>query len=218
MAEPSTDPETTPDGDAILTGEAGGELDRVQDTLLRLTQLVEGARSMPLSASCVLNRSEVLGLLDELRVGLPSAIGEARELLGDRVGVVAAGRRQAGELLEQARAERERLVSEATVLDEAEQRAEQLLEVSHEQAEAMRREVEDYVDGKLATFEVVLTKTLEAVHRGRSQLDGSSSMTSLAPEVPARSLGETDYPEDAPRTGSEREDEDDREDPADSSR
>ncbi len=216
MAEPRTDLENTPEGDALPTGEAGGELDRVQDTLVRLTQLVEGARSMPLSASCVLNRSEVLGLLDELRVGLPSAIGEARELLGERVGVVAAGRRQAGELLEQARTEQERLVSETTVLDEAEQRAEQMLEASREQAEAMRREVEDYVDGKLATFEVVLTKTLEAVHRGRSQLEGSSTMASLAPEVPASSLGEITYPEDA--FDSERADEDDREDPGQDSR
>ena len=47
---------------------------------------------------------------------------------------------------------------------------EQLLAEAAEQAEAMRREVDDYVDTKLATFEVVLTRTLGAVERGREKL------------------------------------------------
>jgi hypothetical protein len=34
----------------------------------------------------------------------------------------------------------------------------------------MRREVDDYVDTKLANFEVVLTRTLGAVERGRDKL------------------------------------------------
>ena len=36
----------------------------------------------------------------------------------------------------------------------------------------MRREVDDYVDTKLANFEVVLTRTLGAVERGRDKLRG----------------------------------------------
>lgn len=176
------------------SGQAGGQLDRVQDTLVRLTRLVEDARSMPLSASCVLNRSEVLGMLDELRLGLPSAVEQARELLTDQVTVVAAGRRQAGELLEQAEVERARLVSETAVLSQAQQQAERLLGDSREQATTMRREVEDYVDGKLATFEVVLSKTLDAVHRGRAQLEGTNELSALDPGLAAESLGETRSP------------------------
>ena len=44
----------------------------------------------------------------------------------------------------------------------------------------MRREVDDYVDGKLANFEVVLQKTLSAVDRGRSKLKGRSDLDALA--------------------------------------
>jgi hypothetical protein len=40
------------------------------------------------------------------------------------------------------------------------------------QAEAMRLQTEDYVDAKLANFEVVLHKTLSAVERGREKLRG----------------------------------------------
>ena len=37
-------------------------------------------------------------------------------------------------------------------------------------AARMRREVDDYVDGKLASFEIALTKTITAVQRGREKI------------------------------------------------
>jgi len=39
----------------------------VQAKLAEITALVEGARAMPMSASCVLNRGELSGLLGALR-------------------------------------------------------------------------------------------------------------------------------------------------------
>jgi hypothetical protein len=36
----------------------------------------------------------------------------------------------------------------------------------------MRAEIDDYVDGKLANFEVVLHKTLQAVEKGRAKING----------------------------------------------
>ncbi len=43
----------------------------------------------------------------------------------------------------------------------------------------MRQQVDQYVDGKLATFEITLNKTLSAVHRGREKLRGRGEMESL---------------------------------------
>ncbi len=44
----------------------------------------------------------------------------------------------------------------------------------------MRAEVDDYVDTKLANFEVVLDKTLSAVQRGREKLRGRTAHEDLA--------------------------------------
>jgi len=43
----------------------------------------------------------------------------------------------------------------------------------------MRREVDDYVDTKLANFQISLDKTMEAVKRGRDRLAGRSALDSL---------------------------------------
>ena len=147
----------------------------VHDKLDELAAVIENARSMPMSASCVVNRGEVLGLLEELRELLPEEFRHAEMLLQDREAVVDEGSREAIRLIEEARAEQARLVSQSDVLLEAHRAAAQVREAAAEEARAMRGEVDDYVDTKLANFEVVLDKTLAAVHRGRDKLRGRST-------------------------------------------
>lgn len=144
----------------------------VHAKLDELTALVEGAKSMPLSSSCVLARPEVLALLDEVRQLLPTEIAQADDVLRDKASVVAEGRAEADVIIAEARAEAERLVSSETVTVEARRTADAMVADAEESARAMRLEVEDYVDGKLANFEVVLHKTLAAVARGRDKLRG----------------------------------------------
>jgi vacuolar-type H+-ATPase subunit H len=154
-------------------------VDVVQDTLDRIQALVESARSMPMSASCVVNRAELLALLDDLRAALPDAFDQAQVVLGDREAVVQEGHDEAARIIAEARQERRRLVAETEVHQEAVAESERLLEESRSSAEAMRLEVEDYVDAKLANFEIVLTKTLSAVERGRQKLSGRHELEAL---------------------------------------
>jgi cell division septum initiation protein DivIVA len=140
---------------------------------------VQEARTLPMSASAVVHRDEALALLEQLRARLREALRESQSLLGDRAGVVEQGRQEVERLRAEALAERARLVEASSVHREAAAEAERLLTNAREQAEAMRAEVEDYVDGKLANFEVVLSKTLAAVERGRARLSGHSELDEL---------------------------------------
>src|SRR5690348_16579509 len=95
---------------------------RQSDRLLtELTETVETARAVPMSASCVVPREHMLDLLDELREVLPGEIDEARTVLARR-------ERLLQEAHESAATARERAVEEAdTVLADARHQAEQLL-------------------------------------------------------------------------------------------
>lgn len=46
--------------------------------------------------------------------------------------------------------------------------------------EKEREEVDAYIDSRLATLEVILNKTLEAVNRGRERLAGASDKDVLS--------------------------------------
>lgn len=154
-------------------------MDAVHTKLAEVVSLVESAKAMPMSASCLVNRASMLGLLAELENLLPDTITRAQAVLGDRAGVVEEGRREAEAIIAAAQAERQRLVEETDVHREASEEAERLREEARAAAEAMRVEVEDYVDAKLANFEIVLSKTLSAVERGRQKLSGRHELEAL---------------------------------------
>ena len=164
----------------------------VHDKLDELTAVVEGARSMPMSASCVVNRGEVLALLEEIRGLLPEEFRHAQMLLADRESVVDEGRREARRVLDRGEEERLQLTSETEVVSEARRQAEQIRADALAEAETMRNEVDDYVDTKLANFEVVLDKTLTAVHRGRDKLSGRSPRVGLSGD--AQDLSDAGHP------------------------
>lgn len=145
--------------------------------------LVEGARSMPMSASCVVNRAELLGHLEEMRELIPTEVKQAEYVLRDRDEVVEEGRREAERLVAAAREERLRLINKTDVMQEATREAERLLTEAQEQAEQMRNEVDTYVDTKLANFEVVLSRTIAAVEKGRDKLRGRHPMDDLREAV-----------------------------------
>jgi cell division septum initiation protein DivIVA len=154
----------------------------VQERLDELAVLVEDAKSVPLSASCVLNRAQVLDLIEEIRQLLPESVMRADELLADREAVVQDGRREADRILERARGEADRMISEHEVYLAAVSEADALRHDSIQETARMRQETDDYIDSKLATFEITLHKTLQTVERGRERLR-SQMYDELAPVV-----------------------------------
>jgi vacuolar-type H+-ATPase subunit H len=151
----------------------------VQAKLDEITALVEAARAMPMSASCMINRGELLAHLDELRDMLPAELSEAAGVLRERSAVVEEGRDEAARIVAEAEAERARLVAKTEVVREAAKEADRIVAEARVDADRMRTEVDDYVDAKLANFEVVLNKTLAAVERGRAKLGGQDELHGL---------------------------------------
>src|SRR3954466_840550 len=154
-------------------------MDSVQAKLDEITAALEGARAMPMSASCVVNRAEMLALVRELRALLPTEITAAQNVLQDKDDVLAEGRREAARIIAQAREERLRMLSEEEVYVQAQTEADRVLWEATTKATEMRAEVDDYVDRKLANFEIMLTKTLESVERGRAKLAGRNELAEI---------------------------------------
>lgn len=145
----------------------------VQKKLDEIVQTVGSARSMPMSASCVVNRAELLSLLEEVRQALPGSLAQAQELIGGREEMVERARQEAERIIETAHAERGSLISDTEVARRSQNEADRILNESRREAEEIRAEADDYVDSQLANFEVVLTKTLGSVGRGREKLLGT---------------------------------------------
>lgn len=154
----------------------------VQGKLAEIRGAIEGARSMPMSSSAVINRAELLGMLDELGNVVNQAFSESEQVKASRDDVVDEGRRAADQIVHDAMNERERLLSDTEVFRLAKRQADEVLAEARSEAEELRKETDEYVDAKLANFEITLERTMEAVKRGRERLAGHTVMDTLTTE------------------------------------
>src|SRR5215217_7126116 len=70
-----------------------------EEKLENLRELIMNARSMPMSASCVINRGEVLAAIDDVIENLPDEIADAQHVLARSQSRIAEGEAEAGRVL-----------------------------------------------------------------------------------------------------------------------
>ena len=162
---------------------------------------VREAKPVPLSASAMINKKALLAKLERIRRNAPDELHQARYVMQDRDGLMTGAQQEIEQLRAQVYAERDKLVSRTEIVAAASREADKIIEESRKRARQIRVEAEDYVDAKLAGFEVVLQKTLGAVTRGRESLRGRLDVAGR--DVPTDAPGElTDPRIDLRSTGS----------------
>lgn len=144
------------------------------EKLASAIKMVEEARGVPLSASCVLHRGEILGVLDEAKDAFPDTIAKAESILANRDRVIEEGRMQAEQMVAMAREEASQLIEQTAIMQKARDEAKNILLQARQEAAEQRQEIEEYIDSRLATLEVILNKTQEAITRGRERLAGGT--------------------------------------------
>ena len=140
------------------------------ESLDALEQLVSDARSVPLSASAVIPREDVLNLLRQLREELPAEHQQAREIMDERERLLTDAHEKSAFIVEQAREERSRLLARAEVVKAADREAQRVVQEARAEAEKLAHQADDYADAKLADVEVIISKLLRTIGRGREQL------------------------------------------------
>ncbi len=151
--------------------------------LTELREMVDTASTYPLSSSPRVNRDEVLALIDEALGALPLELREARWVLNESEEVVDRGRKESDEIIASAQRRAASLVANKEVVRQAERRADQIVTEADDWARHRRHEADDYVDQKLAAFEIVLERTMTAVRRGRDKLELHVGTPALAERV-----------------------------------
>jgi hypothetical protein len=136
----------------------------------QLEDMVREAKSMPLSSSALLNREEMLELVASMREQLPDEIKQARWVVRDREELLAKARREAESLVEKARAEQSRMVAQEAVAQAAQEEAERIVSDARDQAHQVRMEADDFVDAKLAQFEIAIQRLQELLTQTHESL------------------------------------------------
>lgn len=142
----------------------------IEDLLEQVRHVVDEAKAVPLSASVMVNREEMLELIDAVLDNLPDEFRKARWILKERDEVLERARRDADEVLAGASEEAQRLVAQQEIVKKAGKHAQDLLDRARGEAREKILQAEDYIDQKLGQFEIALTKTVDTVSAARHKL------------------------------------------------
>ncbi len=141
----------------------------VNELLDMLFDMIEDAKSVPLSADkCMVDRSEILDRIDEIRSAFPMELAEARKLLAARNDYLASAKREGDLIIQQAEEKAKQMLAEDEILARAKQRSAELVR----QAETMTRELKQAAN---AYCEDALRRTEEAVAEAYDEIKKSRS-------------------------------------------
>jgi cell division septum initiation protein DivIVA len=120
---------------------------RLYETVDELTSVIENARSVPMSGSCMVPRDHLLDLLDDLRESLPAEVHKAGAIVEQRTAILQQAQAEAERLTGATRSESDELLAQAErqrdeILAGARRRSEDIVAGAREEAEELLAQAE----------------------------------------------------------------------------
>ncbi len=161
----------------------------------RLEELFNASRPIPFTHNVVVDEDRMLDLIDQMRVAIPEEVKKAQQLLAQRDRLLAQAQEEVNRTLALAREKSEKLVEQDSIVQAARSRAEQIIAQAQAEAEATRREADEYVMETLRRLEEELEKDLTQVRNGiqalRTQLPPMPTVPAEEGASPPETAAET---------------------------
>jgi cell division septum initiation protein DivIVA len=159
---------------------------RLYETVDELTTVIENARSVPMSGSCMVPRDHLLDLLDDLRESLPEDVQAAGAIVEQRTEILQQAQAEAERLTGRTRGESEQLLSSARrqrdellatarrqrdeLLTQAQADAEDIVVEAESEAERLVAEAVAHREALLADARAQQAELLAAAHAEHERL------------------------------------------------
>lgn len=166
------------------------ELGDTESILEQVIDTIASAPNVPLSSTPRIDRDNTVALLQDALTCLPEEIRQARWMLKERAEFMAKTQREADEIIEAARVQAERMVQRTEVVRAAEARARQVMDAADADSRRLKNETEDFLDRRLASFEILLDRLSRTVAQGRERLNvvGIGAQEPVAEEPTERDI------------------------------
>jgi cell division septum initiation protein DivIVA len=155
---------------------------KANELLQELREWVAKAKNVPMSASCMLNRSEVLEQLDRIEEAMADGMREAERVSATSLETLERAQLEAEQIVHAAEERVNFIAGESEVARIARQVAADLKDKSESDASALRRETDAFVDQRMATFEAALLSTLTQIRTMRDKLSDRSGLDDDEPD------------------------------------
>jgi F0F1-type ATP synthase membrane subunit b/b' len=135
----------------------------------QLEDMVGISKRVPFSNKVMVEEEHFLDLVEQLRIAIPNEVRQAQRVVRDRERIIAEAQQEAARIIEASRSRAEYLISEHGVLNEARQRAEQLLEQAEERKKRELGQIDVYAMEQFNNASQAIQDGLNIIERALHQ-------------------------------------------------
>lgn len=136
----------------------------------------------------MVNKREILSIIDQMRISIPEEIREARRILREREQIPQSAQMEADQIIAKAREQSEAMIRDEEIVRQAQLRADEIVRESQEVDRAARDEMDDYALNMLQDLERRLATHLTSIERGIQAVEA------MPEEAPVESLDQAPAP------------------------
>lgn len=140
------------------------------DTLNELQQEIENAAGMPLTSKAVVDRDNLLDLIDELREQLPKEVAQAIDILKQKDSIIDEARRRSDSMIGDATARRQQIIDSSSIVREANETADFIVQKARLDAINLRSKSIDYAMKLMSTMQEQMGGMVRTLDQSKIEL------------------------------------------------
>ena len=142
----------------------------VMELIDQLYTMVSEAWGVPLgNEKCIVERDQVLEILDEIKTAMPVELSEAKRLVSARDEFINNAKREAENILKQAEQRARQMISHEEVYLQAQKEADDLMKNAQAKIKELRQVTNDYVDDSMKRTEDAIAQALSEIRESRGK-------------------------------------------------
>ena len=148
----------------------------VNELLDMLFEMVDEAKAVPLSASkCMVERSDALDLIDEIRSAFPMELAEAQKLLSARNDYLASAKREGDLIIQQAEEKAKQMLAENELLAKAKRESEEMRRKAEDLSRELKQAANRYCDDALRRTEEAVAEAYDEIKKSRTRFRATAA-------------------------------------------
>lgn len=137
-----------------------------------LEDLTETSSQIPLTGKVMIDRDELLEIINEMRNEIPTEVREAKQISTERDAIIDNAKKEADNIIQGARSHAEEIISQDELVLQANKRADEILKSSNEESTRIREGARDYADSLLENTQKNLADIIKTLNENRQELRG----------------------------------------------
>ncbi len=125
-----------------------------------LEDIIDKGVAVPFSGRCLLDKEELLEILQEIRLKLPTDLEQAKWIKAERQNIINDAKKEAEEIVKRANDQLVAMIDENEITKKATLAATEIMEEANAEANAAKESSYQYADYLLENVEAVVVKTI----------------------------------------------------------